>query len=156
MINLIRTSTTGHILGLVLIAIAGISAGCSAKAETIKQIEPPVQKREVAVTTQTPEMPLNRNPNFEMPQDGDLEYSTPAPKTTSAALTKLAFDKIKVGMNLAEVEKMLGDKGMLVSTMDINGRKTQTYKWSNDNFTSYIDVTVENNNVIEKKNKGLK
>jgi hypothetical protein len=40
--------------------------------------------------------------------------------------------------------------------MDVNGRKTQIYKWSNDNFTSYIDVTIENGKVAEKKDKGLK
>lgn len=154
--NFIRTGKTGHILGLFLLAVAGISAGCSAKAETTGQTEPPVQKREVTAATQVPDMRSNRNPYAEMPQDGDLDYSTPVPQKTSAVLTKIAFDKIKVGMSLAEVEKMLGDKGMLVSTMDVNGKKTQIYKWSNDNFTSYIDVTIENNKVIEKKDKGLK
>lgn len=156
MINFIRTSKTGHILGLVLIALAGISAGCTAKAETVKQTEPPVRKREVAATTQVPEIQSNRNPYSDIPQDGDLDFSTPAPQKSSATLSKAAFDKIKVGMSLAEVEKMLGDKGMLVSIMDVNGKKTQIYKWSNDNFTSYIDVTVEDNKVIEKKDKGLK
>jgi len=156
MINFIRTSKKGHILGLLLVVIAGISAGCAAKAETSKPTEPTVQKREVAAATQTPEIRMTHNPYTEMPQDGDLEYSPSAPQKTSATLTKTAFDKIKVGMNLAEVEKMLGDKGMLVSVMDVNGKKTQIYKWSNDNFTAYIDVTIENNKVIEKKDKGLR
>lgn len=156
MINFIRTSKKGQILGLLLVVIAGISAGCAAKAETSKPTETKVQKREVAAATQTPEMPMNRNPYSEMPQDGDLEYSPSVPQKTSATLTKAAFGKIKVGMSLAEVEKMLGDKGMLVSIMDVNGKKTQIYKWSNDNFTTYIDVTIENNKVIEKKDKGLK
>jgi hypothetical protein len=115
-----------------------------------------VRKREVAATTQVPEIQSNRNPYSDIPQDGDLDFSTPAPQKSSATLSKAAFDKIKVGMSLAEVEKMLGDKGMLVSIMDVNGKKTQIYKWSNDNFTSYIDVTVEDNKVIEKKDKGLK
>jgi hypothetical protein len=99
---------------------------------------------------------MNQDPYSERQFDGDMEYSTPAPPKTSVKLTKAAFEKIKVGMTLAEVEKMLGDEGMLVSTMDVNGRKTQTYKWSNDNFTSYIDVVIENGKVAEKKDKGLK
>ena len=156
MINFIRTSKTGHILGLLLLTVAGISAGCSAKAETVKQAEPPVQKKDVAAAAQTPEIRMTRNPYSEMPQDGDLEYSTPAPQKSSATLTKAVFDKIKVGMSLAEVEKMVGEKGMLVSSMDVNGKKTQTYKWSNDNFTTYIDVIIENNKIIEKKDKGLR
>jgi hypothetical protein len=138
------------------LAIAGISAGCTARAESVKPNDPPVQKKEITATTQTPEVRMTRNPYAEVPQDGDMEYATPEPRKTSPTLTKVAFDKIKVGMSLADVERMLGDEGMLVSTMDVNGKKTQIYKWSNGNFTSYIDVTIENNKVIEKKDKGLK
>jgi len=156
MINLIRAGKKGHILGLILLAIAGISAGCTTSAETIRKTEPPTQKRETTATAQTPVYPINQDPYSERQFDGDMEYSTPAPQKSSANLNKSSFEKIKVGMTLGEVEKMLGDEGMLVSTMDVNGRKTQIYKWSNDNFTSYIDVTIENGKVVEKKNKGLK
>ena len=156
MINFIRTSTKGHILGLFLLAIAAISAGCSSTAEATKDMQPPVQKREVAAATPTPEIMPNRNPSSVMPQDGDSEYPATPMQKSSAQLSKTVFDKIKVGMDLAEVEKLMGDKGMLVSTMDVNGKQTQIYKWNNDDFTSYIDVTVEKNKVIEKKDKGLK
>jgi len=156
MINFIRTSKTGYILGLILLTIVGISAGCSAKAEPVKQSEPPAQKKEVVAATQAPEIEINRNPYSEMSPDPDLRDSTPEPPKSTVQLNKAAFDKIKVGMTLNEIEKLLGDKGMLVSTMDVNGKQTQIYKWSNDNFTSYIDVTIEKNKVIEKKDKGLK
>jgi hypothetical protein len=154
--NFIRAYKKGYILGLLLLAIAGISAGCTTNAETTRPTEPPVPKREVAATTQTPSYNMNHDPYSERQFDGDFEYSTPAPQKTSVNLTKATFNKIRSGMALAEVEKMMGEKGMLVSTMDVNGRKTQTYKWSNDNFSSYIDVTVENGKVAEKKDKGLK
>jgi hypothetical protein len=156
MINFIRTSTKGHILGLFLLTIAVISAGCSSKAEATKGVQPPVQKREVAAPTPTPETTPNHNPSAVMPQDGDPEFPATPMQTSSVQLSKTDFEKIKVGMDLVEVQELMGDKGMLVSTMDVNGKKTQIYKWSNDNFTSYIDVTIEKNKVIEKKDKGLK
>ncbi len=155
-INFLRTSKKGYILGLILLAVAGISAGCTTKAETVKRSEPAAPERETTVTTQTPGYRMSQDPYGERQFDGDFEYSIPAPKKSAANLTKAAFEKIKVGMALGEVEKMLGEEGLLVSTMDVNGRKTQIYKWSNENFTSYIDVTIENAKVVEKKNKGLK
>jgi hypothetical protein len=159
MINFIRTSKKGHILGLFLLVLAGILAGCSAMAETPRQSERTVQQREVVRAAQTPDddLRMRRNPYSEAPQDGDWEYPTTAPqKTASINLTKAAFNKIKAGMTLTEVEKMMGEKGMLVSTMDVNGRQTQIYKWSNEDFSRYIDVTIEKNLVVEKKDKGLK
>jgi hypothetical protein len=156
MINFIGIHKKGHIVGLILLTIAGISAGCTTRAETTRQTEPSTPKRETPATTQTPSYRANQDPYSERQFDGDMEYSTPAPKKSSANLTKAAFEKIKVGMTLAEVEKMLGEVGMLVSTMDVNGRKTQIYKWSSDNFTSYIDVTIESGKVVEKKDKGLR
>ena len=155
-INFIKTNKQGHILGLILLAVAGISAGCTLKAETIQRNEPPVAVKETTTTTQTPSYRMSEDPYYDRQFDGDYEYSTPAPKKSAAVLSKSSFEKIKIGMTLGEVEKLLGEEGMLVSTMDVNGRKTQIYKWSNDNFTSYIDVTIENTKVVEKKNKGLK
>ena len=154
--NFKRTSSKGHILGLILLAVAGISAGCTTRAETLKRNEQTAPKKEVATATQTPSYRMEEDPYFDRQFDGDMDYSMPAPKKSTANISKTTFEKVKVGMTLGEVEKVLGEEGMLVSTMDVNGRKTQIYKWSNDNFTSYIDVTIENTKVVEKKNKGLK
>lgn len=155
MINFIRASKKGYFIGLILSTLAAISAGCVMKAETIKKPEPPAPKREAA-TTQTPGYRMNRDPYEERDFEGDMDYPAPAPTVVSRKITKADFYKIKTGMTLEEVENFLGDKGMLVSTMDVNGRKTRIYKWSSDNFTSYLDVTIENGKVVEKKEKGLK
>lgn len=154
MINFIRVNK--HSLGLILLTLAAISAGCTTRAETTRKTEPTAPKREVAATTQTPGYRVNQDPYYDRDFDSDLEYSTPSPSKSSAALTRASFGRIRVGMTLEEVEKLLDEKGMLVSTMDVNGRQTQIYKWSNDNFTSYIDVTIEGGKVVEKKDKGLK
>ncbi|HEY8560827.1 MAG TPA: hypothetical protein VIL74_10670 [Pyrinomonadaceae bacterium] len=140
-----------RILGLILLAIAAVSAGCATRAETARPTAP---EKETAATTETPGFRYNRDPYSDREFDGDFEYSTP-PKP-AVILTKASFAKIQTGMTLAEVEKTLGGEGLLVSMMNVNGRKTQIYKWSNHNFTSYIDVTIENGKVVEKKDKGLK
>jgi hypothetical protein len=157
MISFIRTSKKGIVLELILLAVAGISAGCTTKAKTVKKTELPIQQKQTTAPTQTPGYKIDEDPYYERDFYGDREYSTPSPqKSTPANLTKPSFNKIKTGMTLEEVEKLMGEKGMLVSTMDVNGRKTQIYKWGNDNFTSYIDVTIEGGKVVEKKDKGLK
>ena len=156
MINFIRTSNKGYILGLILLGIAGISAGCTTRAETVTRSEPSALQKETTSTTQTRGYQTEHDPYYDRQFDGEFDYSPPTPKPSAANLSKTYFEKIKIGMTLGEVEKLLGDEGMLVSTMDVNGRKTQIYKWSSDNFTSYIDVTIENTKVVEKKSKGLK
>lgn len=158
MINLINKKI--HILGLILVAVAGISAGCSTRAESRQTSEPTVAKKE-PVTASSPAAKPSSMPDaerrFDGDFDGDMEYTTPAPSKKSAAnINKASFEKIKIGMTLEEVEKIVGDKGMLVGTNIINGRTKYIYKWSNDNFSSYIDVTIENDKVSEKADKNLK
>jgi hypothetical protein len=77
-------------------------------------------------------------------------------KDESKAVSKADFEKIKNGMTYNEVVKALGDEGMRVSTMKVNGRETEIYKWSNRDFSKYIDVTFEKEKVVEKSQKGLK
>ena len=161
MTNFINFDKKGHILGLILLLAAGISAGCSARAESRPVAEPAIAKKEAAATTpaaKTSTMPAPER-RFDGDFEGEMEYSTPAPVKKSASAVKInkaTFDKIKPGMTLEEVEKLVGDKGLLVGTNIINGRTKKIYKWSNDNFSTYIDVTIENGKVIEKDDKNLR
>ena len=157
MINkIISNCRKAHLLGWLLLAIAGIFAGCSTEAKSVKTYEDPAPKRE-ATAAPTPVERTSPDTYFEREFEGDSEYSTPKPAAKSTAnINRATFEKIRIGMTLAEVEKLTGEKGMLVSTMDVNGRKTRIYKWSNDNFTSSIDVTIENEKVVEKADKNLK
>lgn len=160
MINLINKSKKGHILGLILLAAAGISAGCSTKAESRQTTEPTIAKKEAAAPTPALKTTPTADPErrFDGDFEDDMEYSTPKPaaKKSAVNISKATFEKIKTGMTLEEVEKLVGDEGMLVGTNIINGRTKKIYKWSNDNFSSYIDVTIENEKVIEKQDKNLK
>jgi hypothetical protein len=160
--NLIGKSKKVNILGLILLAVAGISAGCSTTARSSETSKPTIAKND-STPAPTPVVKAasvtEAERRFDGDFEGDMEYSTPKPaaKTSRAAtINKAAFEKISVGMTLAEVEKIIGEEGLLVGTNIINGRKTQIYKWSSDNFSSYIDVTIENGKVAEKKDKNLK
>ena len=65
MIKFLRTSKKGHILGLIVIAIAGLAAGCATRAETTGTGELPAPKSEAAATTQTPGMRMSHDPYAE-------------------------------------------------------------------------------------------
>jgi hypothetical protein len=154
--NFIRARKMGHILGLIFLAVAGISVGCTTKAETTKPAEPAAPKKVAIAATQTPSARVTPDLYNERQLEDDLEYSSPSPRRPTSKVSRASYEKIKIGMTLEQVEKLIGEQGMLVSTMNVNGRKTQIYKWSSDNFSSYIDVTTEGGKVIEKKDKNLK
>jgi hypothetical protein len=160
--NIINIGKNGRLLGLLLLAAAGISAGCSTRAESRQAAEPTIAKKEAVTATPTPAIKTSTMPaterRFDGDFEGDMDYSTPstAKRTAPVNLNKATFEKIRIGMALEEVEKLVGEKGMLVGTNIVNGKTKKIYKWSNDNFSSYIDVTIENGKVIEKNDKNLK
>ena len=167
--NFIKTNTQAHLIGLIFLGLAAvISAGCSTRAETVKPAtaNAPVAQKEAptpaptttAAPTQTPGASRISEDSFSEPghELGPGYYPSREQKKSSVSITKASFEKLENGMTLAQVEKLLGDEGMLVSMMDVNGRKTQIYKWSTDDFSSYIDVTIENGKLVDKKEKGLK
>jgi hypothetical protein len=86
---------------------------------------------------------------------GEVPMPQSPVKDDAKIISKASFDKIAEGMSYKEVVKAMGDEGMLVSIMKVNGRETQIYKWSNADFSKYIDVTFEKEKVVEKKQKGL-
>lgn len=161
--KIINIGKNGRLLGLLLLAAAGISAGCSTRVESRQASEPAIAKKEAVTATPTPAIKTSTMPETDRRFDGDfeddMEYSTPSTsKRTAAAvnLNKATFEKIRIGMTLEEVEKLVGEKGMLVGTNVVNGSTKKIYKFANDNFSSYIDVTLENGKVAEKRDKNLK
>jgi hypothetical protein len=147
---------------LIFSIIAAVTAGCGARAETgntadatKSAVASTPASTPAAVSPATPEMkttvPSPESPDAEK-QPAAKEQTQPA----NSAVTKAGFEKIEEGMPLAEVQELLGDEGMKVSTMVINGRESEIYKWSDDNFSSYIDVTFEKGRVVDKKEKGMK
>ncbi len=64
------------------------------------------------------------------------------------------YDKIKPGMSLAEVEKILG-KGKVVSKSQIVNQQMVIKQWTNKNFSN-IQVTFLDDQVNSAMQVGLK
>jgi hypothetical protein len=146
---------------LALIISSGIFAGCTTTKTSATQSSN--NQTNTVSTNKTAE--LTASPN-QTKDKVEIEPKTnETPKTTtkeskidgigSKGISKTNFDKINEGMSYKEVATLLEDEGMKVAIMKVNGRSTEIYKWSNADFSVYIDVTFENDKVVEKKQKGL-
>lgn len=89
-----------------------------------------------------------------VPQPIDLVV--PVEVENTYQISKENFDKIKKGRSLAEVESIIAGTNQLISTKNVNGKVLETYRWETADSAKYIEVTFENNKVMEKKQKGLK
>lgn len=89
-----------------------------------------------------------------VPQPIDLVV--PVEVENTYQISKENFDKIKKGRSLAEVESIIAGTNQLISTKNVNGKVLETYRWETTDSAKYIEVTFENNKVMEKKQKGLK
>jgi hypothetical protein len=167
--NIIEILRVRNFLVMLLISAAAASFGCSTQHSAatrdagsgdakVLRTSGSDQTPETNKNTQTPAMPAERRAETDDRRnrnDIDIEEA-PVSEDDGKVVSKANFDKITNGMSYQQVVKALGgDKGMLVSTMNLNGRETQTYKWSNADYSKYIDVIFEKEKVVEKKQKGL-
>jgi hypothetical protein len=135
-----------------IMLLAAIYCGCASTAEPPAQTNANrAENRTVAVKSPEP----SRTPVEAVPPVSGPDAETAPNSVAGGSLSRANYEKIKEGMTLGEVEKILGGEGLKVSTMTVNGRETEIYKWTNDNFKSYIDVVFEKNKVVEKKEKGI-
>lgn len=119
-----------------------------------KDVPNPSPTIEIVVKDNMNKPAKDKDPVSENPSDvksSDIKNSG----NLADKLTKANFDKINEGMSYDEVTKIFSDKGMQTSTMKVNERETVIFKWSNDDFSRYIDVEFEKEKVVSKKQKGL-
>lgn len=90
------------------------------------------------------------------PSTSPSTSGSPSPSASGSPITKANYDKIKTGMTLAEVEKILG-KGRSQGSSEVyfGGQKiaTSNYAWSEWGKT--ITVVVQNGKVTTKAQFGL-
>lgn len=143
------------ILAAALIGLQGCTAEKDIRAETNRKAAPsptPAKTREIT------ELPTERTLNdlpYEEEEPKTVRTERPPAKVSGGKITKANYDKIETGMTLPEVEKILGGEGLKVGTNIVNGRTTEIYKWTEDDFKSYIDIIIEKEKVVEKREKGL-
>lgn len=119
---------------IVVIGLAIIGAFLP-EDETAKE-EP-----KAAATTETTEAKAEE-PKEEVKKEEPKKKAAPKndPKLTAAE-----FEKIKNGMSIAEVEKIIGGKGELQSEVGAEGDTTYTvmYTWQGKGFGSNANVTFQ-------------
>jgi PBP1b-binding outer membrane lipoprotein LpoB len=91
-----------------------------------------------------------------VPQPIDVDdLVTPVPLENTDNINKKNFDKIKKGMSQTEVENLIAGLDRRISYANVNGKYIETTRWETADSAKYIEVTYENNKVIDKKEKGL-
>jgi hypothetical protein len=71
------------------------------------------------------------------------------------AITKAKYEKIENGMDLAEVEKIIGSKGEETNSVHTGKFESSSYRWKGDKY-SCLTVRFRDSKVIFKAQDGLK
>lgn len=92
-----------------------------------------------------------------VPQPLDTEtLVAPEEIENTTQISRENFEKIKKGMSLMEVELIILGVSRLVSSDEIKGNLTETYRWETADSAKFIEVTLVQNKVVSKNQKGLK
>ena len=136
---------------LVLACVVGLSvAGCSQPAPTSQTSSSPVQgsaSQNTAPTSSsgtTPQAPSE-------PSAG----SAPASQDGKAVATLAKFNKIKSGMKLAEVVKIMGGPGTKIGEGSSGNLTVAMYGWYGADPTNVMVVSFHNGAVDSKRQEGL-
>lgn len=83
--------------------------------------------------------------------------SSPSETTTgsSPSLTLDKYNRLKIDMQRAEVEKILGGPGEEISNSTGGGVNFTVNKWSGENYTAVI-ISFRNNRIMSMSQVGLK
>lgn len=167
--NIINDKTMKALRGIVLATtVAGAAACGNASAEAEKPKNTPASPTPARVAVQQPPPVVTPAPKNESQvvtnetgEDADREFYARMRERTASRLrdgnkiTRANFEKIKMSMKLADVEKMLGDKGSRIGMNNKNGVISETFKWYIDGEDAYIEVTVKDEAVIAKDSHNL-
>ena len=74
---------------------------------------------------------------------------------TQNGLTMRTFNRMKTGMTLAAVNKMIGFKGTVISSQRGGGKLFEAYKWEGDDYR-IITAVFEENRLTSKYQANLK
>jgi len=75
---------------------------------------------------------------------------------SSQGITLAKYMKLNTGMTYDDVVSILGKNGVELSSTEIAGIKSVTYKWDGVSFASNMNATFSNNQLVSKAQFGLK
>lgn len=81
--------------------------------------------------------------------------ATSAAANSPATITKAEFDQLKTGMTYAQVVKIVGGEGNMLSESEVAGIKTAMYMWYGEDGISNANVMIQNNKLVSKAQMGL-
>ena len=79
----------------------------------------------------------------------------PAGPEVNSNLSVANFNKLEKGMNYAEVAKILGSEGKIISNGEFGGVKTTMYEWKGDSG-AFAKVVFQNDKLYDKAHTGLR
>ena len=128
-------------LNIVFVALLFIVLGCNCSKKF----------GDFAVNTQSNQPVANSTPL--------TANTTTAPGSPTngkqSSLTMEQYNQVKNGMTYQEAVAAVGSEGTEVSSTEISGYKTATYKWEGENY-SFIFLTFQNDKLISKTQTNLK
>jgi hypothetical protein len=134
----------GCIIGLCV--LGGILGG-------IKKAVSPTPNVGTVVATPTPTVAPTAQATVATVANKGETKATPAAKDESG-VTAANFAKIKTGMKYADVVKILGSEGELLSENEMAGTKTEMYQWK-AGILSNMNAMFQNGKLISKAQIGL-
>lgn len=96
-------------------------------------------------------------PDFPTPTTSSTPSFSSTPLKTGRSETHLTlenYNRLKMDMDRAEVETILGGKGVEISSSNAGGMRFSVNKWEGDNFKSII-LTFKNDKIMTKTQVGL-
>ncbi len=81
--------------------------------------------------------------------------TAPATMQPDSKFNGANFNKLDVGMKYADVVKILGSEGEIVTDSGLSGGKTVMYKWT-DASGSFVKVIFQDGKLLDKVQTGLR
>ncbi len=95
------------------------------------------------------------NQNTAIPPSAS-QAASPESQKTGGIVNAATFAQLKTGMKYADVVKIFGSEGEVLSENEMGGFKTVMYKWDGEGFGANVNVMFQNGKLISKSQFGLK
>ncbi len=82
--------------------------------------------------------------------------ASPESQKTGGSVNAATFAQLKTGMKYADVVKIFGLEGEVLSENEMGGFKTVMYKWDGAGFGANVNVMFQNGKLVSKSQFGLK
>lgn len=127
----------------------------SATSTTEKVDQPKEKVAETPKAEKVKEEP-KEEVKVEKPKAEVTKKEEPKKEDKKSTISMAEFDSIETGMSMAEVNKIIGGKGSLLSSAGSGAYETKIFQWDGDaGWGANANVTFQNGKVMAKAQFGL-